>query len=176
VFNDSYDNRTGAVFSGDDVEERVERVATARSRCHPAVIVHPSDEPTDDARIWHAGADRVAAASVEHAASHGLQLDLRPDTAVIPDARSVPEQHLRGTWGEIDRLFRWWTQSGCRWVNLRFSIDNEGVVEIRYEVQPEGAPLRPGRVTYANGGFDCARILSPEAFALAHPTGQPDPI
>jgi hypothetical protein len=118
----------------------------------------------------------VAAACAEHAATHGLHLDLRPDTPVVPDVRCLPEQHLRGTSGEFDRLFRWWTQSGCRWVNLRVSVDDQGSIEIRYEVQPEGAPLRPGRVTYANGGFDCARVLSPDAFALAHPAGQPDPI
>ena len=118
----------------------------------------------------------MASVCAEHAGSHGVHMELRPDTPVIPDARCVPEQHLRGTWGEIERLFRWWTQSGCRWVNLRFAVDPEGGVTIRYEVQPEGAPLRPGRVTYASGGFDCASVLSPDAFALAHPAGQPDPI
>jgi len=140
------------------------------------VIVHPIDEPTDDASAWRKGAERVAASCVKHAAAHGISLELRPDTPVIPDERCIPEQHLRGTWGEIDHLFRWWTRTGCRWVNLRFSLNDDSVVTIRYEVQPEGVPLRPGRITYANGGFDCARLLSAEEFAHAHPAGQPDPI
>ena len=125
---------------------------------------------------WSARVAPLAAACMEHATQDGFDLVLRPDTPVIPDPRCLPPQDLCGTWGEIETLFRGWAATGCRWVNLRFVIAPGGDALIRYEVRPEGAPLRPGRVTYANGGFDCEQLLSPEEFRRLHPAGNADPI
>jgi len=148
------------------------------SRPHATLtsVKDASDQPIEGPAYWSAWVAPLAVACVEHAAKDGFRLVLLPDTPVLPDARCLPPQHLSGTWGEIETLFLHWAAVGCRWVNLRFVVEPGGDALIRYEVRPEGAPLHPGRVTYANGGFDCEQLLSPAEFRRLHPAGNADPI
>lgn len=99
---------------------------------------------------------------VEQAARDGFALIINDATPVVP-APTFPFElytpHLseRGVWADIAALARAWAAVGCRWVNLRFTLDVSGAALVYYEAKPDGEPLPDGRLPVFNGGFDAPR-------------------
>jgi hypothetical protein len=120
------------------------------------------------ARSWRypgSDPDEFAASCIESAAEYGFVLVVRPDTPVIPD-EVHPWFTTRGTWADIDILAREWAEVGCRWINLRFGLDEDGAAVVRYEGQPDqGGPYRKGYYPWLNGGFDVHRLLPHEEWS-----------
>jgi hypothetical protein len=108
------------------------------------------------------GAYELADRCVTYAAHEGYALVLLPGTPVVPD-EYCPYLTERGTWGELHRLAAQWASIGCRWVNLRFAIEDDRAL-VRYEAKPDGEPLPPGQAPAFNGGFDIHRIIGQDEF------------
>jgi hypothetical protein len=118
--------------------------------------------------------EELAALCVQHAAAHGIPLVLRPDTPVIPDGafpfdRYSPSLTEPGTWSDIDRLVRRLGATGCTWVNLWFSVEDDGRAVVRFEAKPDGDPLPGGGIPVCTGSFDCRWLVSREGFRRLQP-------
>lgn len=101
----------------------------------------------------------LATACVESAAAEGFELELRPDTPLVPDEAFpfdtyAPTLTGRGGWADVDSFVTRWADAGCRWVNLRFGIEPDGSAIVRYEAKPDGWPNEDGAPPQMNGGFD----------------------
>lgn len=133
---------------------------------HPSII----DRRTPDGRRWRGfRPEEFAAVCVRSAAREGFSLVLLPETPVIPDEEFPfdtydPVLAERGTWSEIEDFARHWGDVGCRWVNLRFGIDDDGAAIVRYEAKPDGVALDDRDLPVINGGFDLHRLVSPAEF------------
>ena len=112
----------------------------------------------------------LAVACVGQAARDGFILTLSAGTPVVP-AEPHPWLTERGMWGDLDLMIRHWTEIGCRWVNLRFDIDEAGQAVVRYEAKPDGEPLPRGRLPSFNGGFDSHRHMSHDEFRRRYSPG-----
>ena len=128
----------------------------------------------DGRTYWGWRPDEMASFAAAHAAEHGFQLELRSDTPVIVDEHFAGRGLTSGTWGEIDTLLRDWAEIGCAWVNLRFALD-ESQAMVRVQANPSDEPLPDGGLPACNGGFDCRRLMSSEAFFRLHPDPPAEP-
>lgn len=97
----------------------------------------PQDRASDGRVYWGPRPADFAQHCVEHAATHGFRLELRPETPILPD-NSFPQLERRTTWAEIEALVRELGDVGCDWVNLRFALDESGNALVRYERQTTG--------------------------------------
>jgi hypothetical protein len=107
--------------------------------------------------------DEFAAICVKQATEDGFTLELKPDTPVFPDEQFTWLTE-RTTWAGIETLVRHLGDVGCRWVNLRFGLDDAGAALVRYEAKPDGEPLPDAGIPACNGGFDSHRLMSREEF------------
>jgi hypothetical protein len=106
--------------------------------------------------------DELAASCVMAARAAGLALVVRPETPVIPMEgfpfhRYTPVLAERTSWADIEAFVRRLGDIGCGWVNLRFSLAEDGSAVVRYEAKPDGGPLPDGGRPAINGGFDVPR-------------------
>jgi hypothetical protein len=108
-------------------------------------------------------ARETARYALEHAARDGHDVSLAADSPVVPDEH-FPELTWRGTWSAIGELLVLLRESGARWVNLRFGLEPDGPLLIRYEARPEADPLDDPRVPSVTGGFDCHRLMTHAEF------------
>lgn len=106
--------------------------------------------------------------ALEHAASDSYDVTLDADTPIVPDEH-FPDLAWRGTWSAIGELLAHLRESGARWVNLRFGLDPDGSLLVRYESRFFPDPLDDPRVPMVTGGFDCHRLMSHDEFTQRHP-------
>lgn len=108
-------------------------------------------------------AHETARYALEHAASDGHDVTLDADTPIVPDEH-FPDLVWRGTWSAIGELLVHLRESGAAWVNLRFGLQPDGSLLVRYESRPGGEPINDPRVPGVTGGFDCHRLMSHAEF------------
>jgi hypothetical protein len=102
---------------------------------------------------------------------------LRADTPVLPAEgfpfhAFIPRLTERTRWADIEAFVLRLGDVGCAWVNLRFSVTDDGSAVVHYEAKPGGTPLPSGSIPGLHGGFGTSQArLSPPMLTDAHALG-----